>query len=310
MRYGIMFHHFHDEEHHQRGQGSISADEFEILLKYVGEQMNFCTPEEYLSKLQTGTLTPNDACLTFDDALKCQADIAAPVLKKLGLKAFFFVYSGAFSETPDPLEFYRDFRTTMFANMDAFYELFFAAVRTNHADAFRKFVETYPEDYLAAFPFYTDGDKKFRFIRNIVLSEQSYFQIMEEMLQEKGYSKSKRKPFLFMSRENLQQLSSQGHVMGLHSDSHPTNMARCSDSSQEQEYSTNKKFLEGVVEESIWSMSHPCGSYNDTTLALLKNLGIEIGFRSSLNELEIKSELEIPREDHSNIMKLVREKNL
>ena len=49
-------------------------------------------------------------------------------------------------------------------------------------------------------------------------------------------------------------------------------------------------------------MSHPLGNYNDDTLKILKKLGINIGFRSSLSPSYIKSALEIPREDHANII--------
>ena len=30
-------------------------------------------------------------------------------------------------------------------------------------------------------------------------------------------------------------------------------------------------------------MSHPCGSYNSHTLKILKNLGVEIGFKQIMN---------------------------
>ena len=53
-------------------------------------------------------------------------------------------------------------------------------------------------------------------------------------------------------------------------------------------------------------MSHPCGNYNDDTLKILKKLGINVGFRSSLVPSNIRSALEIPREDHSNIINKIR----
>ena len=50
-------------------------------------------------------------------------------------------------------------------------------------------------------------------------------------------------------------------------------------------------------------MSHPCGDYNQDTLNILSNLNIEIGFRSNMSVKDIISPLEIPREDHSNVFK-------
>ena len=51
-------------------------------------------------------------------------------------------------------------------------------------------------------------------------------------------------------------------------------------------------------------MSHPCNSYNDNTLNILEQLGIKLGFRANLSE-GFSSNLEIPRIDHSEILKLL-----
>ena len=50
-------------------------------------------------------------------------------------------------------------------------------------------------------------------------------------------------------------------------------------------------------------MSHPCGNYDSNTLKDSSRLGIKIGFRSNTSMQSIKSNLEIPREDHANILK-------
>ena len=57
-------------------------------------------------------------------------------------------------------------------------------------------------------------------------------------------------------------------------------------------------------------MSHPCGSYNEDTLQILKELGIELGFKQIMTiepEKGMKkinnSFLEIARQDHADIYK-------
>jgi hypothetical protein len=57
-------------------------------------------------------------------------------------------------------------------------------------------------------------------------------------------------------------------------------------------------------------MSHPCGSYNNDTLEILKELGIELGFKQIMTiepEKGMKkinnSFLEIARQDHADIFK-------
>ena len=46
-------------------------------------------------------------CLTFDDAVKSQIDIALPILEQFKIKSFFFVYSSIFDGKPDNLELFR-----------------------------------------------------------------------------------------------------------------------------------------------------------------------------------------------------------
>ena len=51
-------------------------------------------------------------------------------------------------------------------------------------------------------------------------------------------------------------------------------------------------------------MSHPCNSYNNDTLEILTNFNIEIGFRANM-KTAFNSNLEIPRIDHAEILKLL-----
>ena len=49
------------------------------------------------------------------------------------------------------------------------------------------------------------------------------------------------------------------------------------------------------------TVSHPCGSYNNSTLKILYQLGIKIGFRSNFQKLN-HNDMEFPRVDHSHIL--------
>ena len=50
-------------------------------------------------------------------------------------------------------------------------------------------------------------------------------------------------------------------------------------------------------------MSHPCGRYNTQTLQVLRKLGVKTGFRSSMSKIRNQSTLEIPRNDHMNVLR-------
>ena len=63
-------------------------------------------------------------CLTFDDGLKSQILIAAPILKKLKLKAFFFIPTSILTERPMLFEVFRFFRDNYYLNFEQFYAEF------------------------------------------------------------------------------------------------------------------------------------------------------------------------------------------
>ena len=82
-----MFHHFHDDGIHTKGQGSISKDDFYRLIKFIGRK-NILDANDFFEKFKENKLKENEVCLTFDDAIKCQIDVALPVLEDLKIKIF------------------------------------------------------------------------------------------------------------------------------------------------------------------------------------------------------------------------------
>ena len=76
--HGIMFHHFHDDGIHTKGQGSISKDDFYKLINFIGRK-NILDADVFFEKFKENKLKENEVCLTFDDAIKCQIDVALPV---------------------------------------------------------------------------------------------------------------------------------------------------------------------------------------------------------------------------------------
>jgi len=301
-----MFHHFHSDEH-PVGQGSISADELDDMIDFLGAE-RIIGAGEWLNRASTNSLGDNELCLTFDDALRCQYDIALPVLEKRGLTAFWFVYSSVFEGSLVSLEVYRYFRHDAFASVEAFYSAFEDEVAcSGDADLLADKTSDFdPNGFLSECSFYTDEDRRFRFIRDDVLGPDRYRVIMDSMMAKAGYDPRKLTPVLWMSGASLKRLDESGHIVGLHSHTHPTRIAELSAEEQFGEYRRNHQHLSGLLEKPVKSMSHPCNSYSETTLAILENLGIEMGFRADMTEVADRGLLELPREDHANILSLMR----
>ena len=304
--HSIMFHHFHSAKH-LPAQGSLNADEFNEMLDWLSKRHSLIGANEYLKKFNEGALSPTDICLSFDDALLCQYDIVLPILSERKLDAFFFVYSSVFSGNPDNLEIFRFFRTNSFTSMDEFYSQFFEEVLKSYNKEFAEHESKYARlNYLDAFPFYTASDKWFRYLRDLILGPEKYEKLMFKLMKTKNFDVLAATKGLWMSESQLKEIVSRGHLVGLHSYSHPTKMSSLSYSGQLDEYQRNLEHLQSLVGDVV-SQSHPCGDYNDNTLKILSDMGIQIGFRSSLSTTVIRSKLEIPRDDHANILKAMRQ---
>jgi peptidoglycan/xylan/chitin deacetylase (PgdA/CDA1 family) len=303
MPYGVMFHHFHGKGH-IKSQGSISDEQLDDIIRYIGRE-NILPADEWYKRAVNGTLKDKDICLTFDDNLKCQFDVAYPVLRSYNLTAFWFVYTSPLLGHLENLEIFRYFRFQYFANIDDFYSEFCRVLSMSpYSDIANAALKSfYPESYLSEFPFYTENDRKFRFLRDEVLGPARYNELMNLMISAKGMDKESLRTVLWMSREDIRELHSNGHVIGLHTHTHPTAVAKLSKKEQMEEYSLNRQVLSEILGVAPTTMSHPTNSYNNDTLEILKELGIVIGFRANMAQSHAFSMYEFPREDHVNILR-------
>jgi peptidoglycan/xylan/chitin deacetylase (PgdA/CDA1 family) len=302
--HGVMFHHFHGDDH-RPGQGSISADELRGIIGSIGRG-RILPAHEFLDRAIGGKLHPHHVCLTFDDNLMCQYDLAVPVLEEFGLTAFWFVYTSVMQGNIERLEIYRHFRMTQFDTVDDFYAAFFVRV---HESAFGGVTEKClmrfePRTYLAAFPFYSDADRRFRYVRDDVLGPQAYAQVMDDMMRSAGYDVREIAKSLWMGNAEVRSLHEAGHVIGLHSHTHPTRLERLTEDEQRYEYKSNHAHLTSLLGEPPVAVSHPCNSYNQTSLRILRSLGVKLGFRANM-AIGFDSELEMPREDHATLLRRV-----
>ncbi len=301
--HGIMFHHFHGG-HHSPAQGSITSGEFADIIFNLKSRSNLLSAEDWYQKAISNKLEPRDICLTFDDKLRCQFDIAYPVLTDFGIKAFWFVITSPLDGNIEKLELYRYYRTTQFGHINEFYAAFNEVIRNSkyQKEADLALIEFVPNNYLKEAPFYSREDRTFRYVRDMVLGKKKYEEVMDSMI---ANSKIKVNDellnLLWMDKTCLQELGKDGHIIGLHSHTHPTNLVQLGRNEQEVEYKINFLKLKEILNEDIVSMSHPNNSYNDTTLEVLSEMKILLGFRANMAQRQY-SNLEQPRLD-SALMK-------
>ncbi|MBX3575943.1 MAG: polysaccharide deacetylase family protein [Rhizobiaceae bacterium] len=297
MSLGITFHHFIGAGH-PAIQGAISADELERFIRRQGVH-NFLDAQDWVEASQRGTLRTGQYCLTFDDSLLSQIDVALPVLDALRKKAFFFVYSSILDGEMEMFEVYRYFRNMFYESVDDFYGEFFAEfansglARPAGPPGREKWYS-----YLNQYAFYSENDRKFRYIRDCILSKHEYESLMIALMRGKGADPRSIAAKVWMTSAAVRSLADADHVVGLHSHTHPTNMGMLPYERQYAEYSANERHLTKILGKRPTTMAHPSGSYNAETLAILRGMGVTLGFRSDTSSGG-GSQLEQPRIDHT-----------
>ena len=309
--HGIMFHHFHDNGIHTNGQGSINKDDFHKIINFISRD-NILDADIFIEKYKNNTLKNTDVCITFDDAIKCQIDIALPVLEEFKIKSFFYVYTSIFDGKPDNLEVFRYFRMNYFKTINEFYREFYKILDKDVNTFFKKNNDQIKKIKIK-FSLYSIEDIKFRLVRDNFLTKDQYEKQMFLMFKEKKLNYKDFYKKIFFQKNDLHKLDNLGHLIGLHSHNHPTLLEKLSYDEQKNEYEKCLSSISNILDKpknKIKSMSHPCGSYNNHTLEILKELGIELGFKQIMTierERGMKkvnnSFLEIARQDHAVIYK-------
>jgi peptidoglycan/xylan/chitin deacetylase (PgdA/CDA1 family) len=308
--YAIMFHHFHHSYEKPYGQGSLTADEFECIIRFIeSKKKNRVIDAKVFAELyQSKTLEPWHVCLTFDDNLGCQFNVATPVLKKLHLKAFFFIYTCIYDNIYEKLESYKYFQGKCYTSLEAFYDAFFLKAQNMYGDS--NVISSHLESeecksFRSHVQFYTTNDRRFRYLRDVVLESDDFQSIISSMMEEKGFTVSEYSNEIWMTKTMVRKLHDDGHVVGLHSHSHHTGINNISKTEQMDEYKKNKAYIANLFTPPVWAMSHPLGHYNDDSIAVLEELGIHFGFTTK--PIHGATRYEIPRIDHSLIFKKMQD---
>ncbi|MGI9465423.1 MAG: hypothetical protein ACR2OM_15885, partial [Aestuariivirgaceae bacterium] len=214
--FGVMFHHFHDHNH-PNGQGAVSADELAGLIERLNNDrsVQLLDAHAWLERALDDRLEASDVCLTFDDGLRCQLDVAVPVLEAYGLTAFWFIYTSAFAGGYDSIETYRYFRTVHFDGIDDFYDEFDQVIAaSSYADRGADGLSGFdPAEYKPYAVFFSDRDRIFRHVRDNILSSAAYRELMDGMMAHRGCDHGELIEKLWISSSDVNSLARDHNVI-------------------------------------------------------------------------------------------------
>ena len=272
---GIMFHRFVPDGHRSQ-QGSLTPDG---LRRIIGSFRPgaLIPPEEWIERQAAGRLEGH-RCLTFDDGLKRQVEFALPVLLDLGIPAFWFVPTGVLGDArprAEVLAHALDEVDEPAALLRSFCDI--AKERDGPPDP--QGLRRYTEQAMRRFPFYSDLDCEFRYVRNAMDPSDLDVTVIE-VLHRAGFGADEYAESVFIDEDGIRRLHESGQTIGLHSHSQPYDIAALPIAVQAEEYRRNSEELARLTGVTPTTVAHPLGSYSDATLDILRALGVVCGFRS------------------------------
>lgn len=303
--HGVEFHYFCDDQNHPPCQGALTAADFSELVAYLRRNYTLLNAQDFYDAVASGEGKPGQICLTFDDGVRSQWDVAVPCMEKMGLTGMFFVYTSHFENDPSMLEVYHDFRFRKYAVVDDFYTDFFSVLKldpeTGRPDVLRKMADFRYESYLAHCPWHSYTDKLFRYTRDQLLTQTQYRRLMRILMEQKEYSWQEACRQLWISGQELKQLETGGHMVGLHSHTHPTNICALNEQAHAQEYIRNARCLEQILGHKIHIAAYPCGGHSDYARAVLAQLGVRLAFTAEMTQRT--DPMLMPRKNHPLVVK-------
>ena len=276
----IMLHDF--KENGSVGtQGAVTEENFYKIIDYCDSD-RISNPRIIIENTRKNL--ENSLFITFDDGLLSQFEIALHVLEERDIKGIFFIHSKPLVGEYDIHQVARNFKNSNhFDNVDEFNFLLIEVLISSLSNKEKKEIkkEFLESKYLEEYSFYSQSDRELRYIRDFRVSLKYYEDSILSLMKEKDVKIKKLIEQTYMSKIMIKEIAEKGHLIGLHSHSHPTNLARMTKEEQYFEINTNSEILEEIIGYKPKAISYPSNSYNKFTIEILKKLKINYGFRAN-----------------------------
>lgn len=278
----VNFHYFGDEDRYKRGIFPISGEHFSNQINLLAQNFSFISQNDLVMAVEGKCSLPENSCLiTFDDGLRCQYDIAFPILKQRGIPAVFFVGSYPYLERKTCLvhkihHVLANYSTNEviklingFIQKDKSQESFTEIIEKIKVESQQKY--RYDEPTAASIKMVFNTSRVFNLkIRERIISRL----FLNLVTDEKQFTDQ-----LYLDKKQLIYLFDHG-MLGLHSHSHKS-LASLPNIQIEKDLKINKSAIENLVSGKIVGVSFPYGGkpdVNSKVLAVCQKIGFKLGF--------------------------------
>lgn len=285
----------------------LDVSEFEEQIKYLMKHYKIISIEEAIECLDNKKNLPeNSVLLTFDDGYKDHYTYVLPILIKYNIKGAFYIPAKCFKEKKVLDVNKIHFILASQDNKEKIIEELF-----NFLDENRKEYNLNSNEY-----YYNKLAKESRFDTKEVIFIKRLLQIeLEEKLRNviidnlfQKYVTNSEKAFweeLYLSKEQILCMKKLGMHIGIHGYNHLWLSSLCEEG-QKKEIENSLAFMKELGINNIgWTMCYPYGSYNETTIKILKENKFKLALTTEVEiaKLEEKNRYILPRIDTNDLPK-------
>ncbi len=301
-----MYHYVRDYSNNKYSEiKGMDVREFENQIEFLLEEgYTFIS----ISELEKINLKPRKkyAILTFDDGYKEHYTYVFPILKKYGIKGTFYVTSAPI-KSKEMLNINRIHYILATSSSDDIYNKLIAELKNYNL---YNNIDIYKEKYLHANRW---DNEKVIFIKRMLqvgLPEDIRLEIAKKLFKQYVGDEKIFANELYLSPSEIKEMYLAGMDIGIHTENHLW-LSSLDKEKQRYEITKNIEFLLDLgIEKEKLSICYPFGGYNDTTLSICKDLGIEKGVTTEARSYDYINDdsLQIPRYDcndliHNKILK-------
>ena len=284
----------------------LEVKDFKRQLDFFKKNFSVVTMEEVIEAVQEGKRLPEKALLlTFDDGYIDNYTVALPLLVERGLQGSFFVpakpldkggllevnkihFTLAKGDEKDIVRDILDYSLKIkeklreklsITGRDVSEELYNRYAVSNGRDTLdTSFIKKMLQEVLPA------GNRT----EIIDILFDKYVEVSEEVLANE----------LYVNKAQLKVMKKLGMFIGVHGYEH-SHLANLTETEQNKDLDSALCVMREFIDEDAWVMNYPYGSYNETTLRLIKSKGAVLGLttKRGVTDIGVTSALEFARLD-------------
>ncbi len=257
--------------------GETDAADFERKMRWVARWCNVLPVADAIGRLQAGDLPARAVCITFDDGYADNAAVAAPIMRRLGLPATFFIATGYVDggcmwndAVIEAIRGYAGNRLDLRSLDLGMHDLSSSARRRAAIDAL--------------------------IARLKYLEQQERDRTVAAVLRCTAVPSPRE---LMMSTADVRALRSAGMDVGAHTHTHPI-LARMSIADAERDIRAGREWLENAVQAKVSHFAYPNGGpgvdYAGEHVNLVRSLGFAAAFSTAAGTASARSDpFQLPR---------------